>query len=145
MQRYLNPYRLASYVLLFYVLGHTFGALLVEPDFGSAGHEVAVAMQRVHFSAQGFDMTWYGFYLGFGWLISLFVAYSGWILWKLGGWSAQVRRGLSAITVPLLFIYIANLALAFKWFFWAPIICSTLVVLLLGIGLLQDRRSVQAG
>jgi hypothetical protein len=145
MRRLFNPYRLASIVLILNLLGHSFGALINTPDFGGESLQVAANMKAVHFQAQGFDVTFYGFYEGFGWTVSLFFAFSAWLAWTLGGWTPQFRQHLSSVTLPLLLCYVLQLAIAWIYFFPPPIVFTAIVVLLLGIGYLQDRRAAVAG
>jgi hypothetical protein len=54
-------------------------------------------MKSVHFDAQGFDDSWYGFYLGFGWFVSLFFVLSAVLSWYIGGLPMRDRAGLAAI------------------------------------------------
>jgi hypothetical protein len=70
--RYFNVYRLAAYFLVFYTLGHTLGAVVATPRFGSESDSVVSAMKSVHVMSQGFNCTWYGFYRGMGSIVSLF-------------------------------------------------------------------------
>jgi hypothetical protein len=141
VQRYANPYRLASYVLMLYALGHTVGAVVQTPQFGAAAGAVAAAMKSVHFDAQGFDDSWYGFYEGFGWLVSLFFVTSSAITWHIGGKSVENRRELAGITWPLCLSYTISTGIAFKYFFMAPIVFSCLVAFLLGLGCARDSLS----
>jgi hypothetical protein len=58
------------------------------PHFGSASDAVLSAMRSVHFLASGSECTWYGFYLGFGYQVSIFFLFSAfvtWFPWFLGG------------------------------------------------------------
>jgi hypothetical protein len=144
MRQLFNPYRLASIVLVLNLLGHSFGALINTPDFGGDSLRIAAIMKSEHFQAQGFDVTWYGFYEGFGWFVSLFLAFSAWLAWTLGGWTPEFRGRLAAVTLPLLLSYVLDLVIVWKYFFPIPIVFTTIIVVLLGIGYLQDRRAAPA-
>lgn len=144
MRRLFNPYRLASIVLLLNLLGHSFGALINTPDFGSESLRIAAIMKSAHFQAQGFDVTFYGFYEGFGWSVSVFLGFSAWITWVLGGWTVEFRRRLSAVTGALLLSYVLQLVICWKYFFPIPIVFTLVIILLLGVGFLQDRRASPA-
>ena len=104
-RRFGNPYRLASYVLGLYAMGHTAGALISTPKFGTAADAVATSMKSVHFEAQGFETSWYGFYLGFGWFVSLFFIVCDDQLvhrWTSGRQSRASRRHhVDALFVPM--------------------------------------------
>ena len=57
--RYFNAYRLASYVLFLYALGHTFGAVVATPKLGPESDAAVSAMKTVHVPAQGADCTYF--------------------------------------------------------------------------------------
>jgi hypothetical protein len=143
MKKYFNPLRLASYVLVLFCFGHTKGALLSPPQFGPEADAVAAAMQSVHFSAQGSDATWYGFYLGFGYFVSIFFLMSAVLTWFLGGLSPGERRTWSPMCWALLATYAGNTYLAWRYFFIAPVVFSAAVTLLLAIECLRLMRPLQ--
>ena len=133
MRKYLNPLRLTTLLLLLYCLGHTLGALVSTPPFGAESDAVAVAMKSVHFEFSGSACTWYGFYLGFGYEVSIFFLFSGVLTWFLGGMSLSDQRRWAPMTWALFASYAATDVLAVRYFFVVPIIFSSLITLLLGI------------
>jgi hypothetical protein len=133
MRRYLNPFRLTTMLLVPYCLGHTFGALVSTPHFGADSDAVMTAMKSVHFQANGSDCTWLGFYLGFGYNVSIFFLFSGALTWFLGGMSLSDQRRWAPITWALFVSYAVTVVLAVMYFFAAPIVFSSLIALLLGI------------
>ena len=141
MRRYLNPFRLATLLLLLYCLGHTFGALVSTPHFGAASDAVTEAMKSVHFKALGSDCTWFGFYLGFGYNVSIFFLFSGVLTWFLGGMSLSDQRRWAPVTWALFASYAATVILAVRYFFAPPILFSSLIALLLGIQGIQLARA----
>jgi hypothetical protein len=140
-RRYFNLYRLAAYVLVFFAAGHTLGALVETPRFGPASDTVVAAMKGVTVQVQGASATWYGFYRGFGWNVSVFFLFSAFLCWYLGGLTAAERRALAPLTWALFLSHAAGAVIAWVYFFPVPIVCATLVAVLLGIGCLQDRRA----
>jgi hypothetical protein len=138
LNRYFNPFRLASYLLVLYLAGHTFGAVLSTPRFGATSDAVVAQMKSVHLLAQGSDTTWYGFYEGFGWFVTIFFGFSASMTWFLGGMSRQQRRAIAPLTWTLLLAQVAGLVVAWIWFFAAPIVFSLLITVLLGSACLRD-------
>lgn len=137
--RYLNPFRLAAYVLVFFALGHTFGALINLPSFGAAGDAVLAAMRSTHFHCQTSDCTWFGFYVGFGFMVSVFFVASAVIAWYLGGLDPTRQRALAPIAWILFLSHAVNAVLAFMYFFMAPQVFAGVVTLLLGYQCLRLR------
>jgi hypothetical protein len=135
--RYFNPFRLATYLLILYCAGHTWGTILSTPHFGEASDAVAYAMKSVHFNVQGFECTWFGFYVGFGLLVSIFFLCSAAVTWFLGGLARSEQRGLAPITWALFLSYLASAVIAWAYFFVAPGVFSTLIAALLGFQCLK--------
>jgi len=81
--RFFNSFRLASILLVLYTIGHTAGAVIATPKLGVGSDTVVALMKSVHVRAQGADCTWYGFYRGFGALVSVFFAFSAIVAWQL--------------------------------------------------------------
>src|SRR5262249_29868280 len=125
MNKYLNPFRLTTYLLILHFLGHTSGALLSTPHFGAESDVVVATMKSVHFRAQTSTCTWFGFYLGFGWLVSIFFLFSAVLTWFLGGLSTAEQRSWSVITWALFLSYALSAIIAWRYFFAAPFFFST--------------------
>lgn len=143
LARYFNVYRLAAYALVLYTLGHTLGAVVPTPAFGPESDAVVSMMKSVHVDAQGADCTWYGFYRGFGAFVSLFLAYSAFMAWYLGGKTVTERRAHAPLSWGLFLAFGASIVITAVWFFPAPQVFSTVVTLLLGIGCLRDWIAVR--
>lgn len=139
--RYLNPFRLASYLLLLFCLGHTRGGVLAIPSFGTAGDSVLAMMKSVHFRCMSSDCTWFGFYAGFGLFASIFLFLSAALTWYLGGLSPSARRALLPITWMLFLAQAAGAVLAWTYFFLAPQVFSTAIAGLLGFEAVRQTRS----
>jgi hypothetical protein len=136
--RYFNVYRLAAYFLVLYAFGHTLGAVIETPKFGPESDTLISMMKSVHVVAQGADCTWYGFYRGFGWFVSVFFVFSIVILWYLGARTVRDRVGLAPIAWSLFLSHAAGSVIAWVYFFPVPIIFSTVVTMLVGIGCIRD-------
>jgi hypothetical protein len=133
MRKYLNPLRLTTLLLVLYCLGHTLSALVSTPPFGAQSDAVAAAMKSVHFEFSGSVCTWYGFYLGFGYEVSIFFLFSGVLTWFLGGMSLPDQRRWAPILWALFVSYSATIVLAVRYLFIVPIVFSSLITLLLGL------------
>lgn len=140
LRRHFNFYRLASYTLGLFALGHTFGALANTPRFGSASDQVVAMMQSVGLLAQGTRTTWYNFYLAFGYFDTVFFLFSMVVAWFLGGKLPQERRALWPIAWALLASQVGGLVIAQRFLFPAPLIFSGVLVVLLGAACLGDAR-----
>jgi hypothetical protein len=136
--RHLNPFRLASYLLGLFTLGHTLGAVVTIPRFGPASDVVVTAMQSVHVRAQGADCTWYGFYRGFGWFVSIYLLLAAYVAWKLGGMDQAQRAVAMPFGWALLITQAATIPQAFIYFFPAPMVFNSAITLVLGIACVRE-------
>jgi hypothetical protein len=136
-----NEFRVASVLLVLYTLGHTMGAVVAIPRFGEASDTVVALMQSVHVRAQGADCTWYGFYRGFGVLVSAFFVLSAVLAWHLGGTARRARRELAPVAWTLFAGHLVGAVVAWVYFFPTPVVFSTVIAALLGFGCLRSHRS----
>jgi hypothetical protein len=143
--RYFNAYRLATYVLALYAFGHTFGAVVNTPNFGAESDAVVSTMKTVHVLAQGTDCTWYGFYRGFGILVSVFFVFSAILTWHLGGTTIGERPRLLAVTWALLLSYAGSVVVTLTYFFAVPTAFSAAVTTLLGFACIRDTFARRGG
>jgi hypothetical protein len=139
--RYFNVYRLAAYVLVLNTLGHTLGALVQTPQFGPASDAVVSMMKSVHLDAQGAVCTWYGFYLGFGSIASVFLLLLAFLAWHLGGKTAPERRVFAPLAWALFLASAGNAVIVWLLFFPVAQVFATLAAILLGVGCIRDWKA----
>lgn len=140
--RYLNPLRLASYLLILFALGHTMGALVNLPSFDPQADAVLGAMRSTHFRCESSECTWFGFYLGFGIIVSIFFLASAAIAWFLGGLDRSKQHAWAPISWTLFVSHAANAVVAWLYFFIIPQMFATAVAALLAYQcLFRDPRA----
>ncbi len=110
-------------------------------SFGAQSDAVLAAMKATPFQCQTSTCTWFGFYLGFGWMVSVFFLVSAAIAWYLGGKSRVDQRALKPVAWALFLGNVANAAIAWNWFFIAPQFFATAVAVLLGYECLVKLRT----
>jgi hypothetical protein len=141
MKRFLNPLRIAAILLVLYTIGHTAGALLSTPRFGFQSDAVLGAMKSVHFQANGSDSTWYGFYLGFGAVDSIYFLLSAFIAWHIGGLDLREQQASAPIIWALFVSHLMSTIVVFRYFFLAPMLFSAAITALLGYQCLRPRKT----
>ena len=127
--------RLAAAVAALYALGHTLGHPWTAPhDLMAQG--VTVAMQGVHFDAAGHSRSYWEFYQGFGFAISVLLALQAVLLWQL---AALARTGqdyrIAALAHLLAFLGLA--AIAYRYLFALPLWLALTIAACLAAALLQ--------
>ena len=77
-------YRIAAVMLILFAGLHTYGFLKFKPPTAE-GQAVMEAMDRVHFEVKGTSLSYGGFYKGFGLFVSVYLFFSAFLAWYLGG------------------------------------------------------------
>jgi hypothetical protein len=142
--RYFNAFRIASYLLVLYTLGHTLGTVVSTPRFGAESDTVVAAMKSVHVDVQSSDCTWYGFYRGSAILVSIFFLFSIVAAWQLGSPRAREQTALMPLGWALFAGHLAGAVVAVVYFFPVPMVCASATTLLLGVGCLRMRSAKAA-
>ena len=140
--KYLSPFRLASYLLVVFCIGHTGGGMLAQKSMGPGADAVFAAMKSVHFDFNGADVTWYGFWFGFGIMLSAYIVFSAVLAWQLDKIPAERWRDTSTIAWALIVTQLAGALLSFRYFFLGPALLGLAVTALLTVGTL--RKSARA-
>ncbi len=138
--KYLTPFRIATYLLLLFFAGHTGGGMLAQKSLGPQSDLVFAAMKTVHFKFNGADSTWYGFWFGFGLMVSIFLLFSAIVAWQLDRVRPEQWPAVSVIAWSLLASHLAATILSWKYFFAGPGTIGAIVTLLLALGIWGKHR-----
>ena len=139
--KYLAPYRVATYLLLFFAFAHTAGGMFGAREEGGEAEAVFHAMKAVTFPIMGATCSWYGYWLGFGLMVTVFLLFSAVVTWQLAGLTRAQRRPLALVTWALCATFVASAVLGWAYFFAPPAITSALVALLVGVECVRDARA----
>ena len=139
-----TPFRAASVLLAIFCFMHTAGGMLAQKSLGPASDTVFDAMKSVHFTFNGSDCTWYGFWFGFGLTATIFLLFSAIVAWELDRIPNDLWPRLRVIAWALVAAQVANTLLAWKYFFAGPGIFGILISLLLAAGILRKDAGAAA-
>ena len=139
--KYLAPYRLATYLLLFFAFAHTAGGMFGPHEEGGEAEAVFHAMKVVKFSIMGATCSWYGYWLGFGLMVTVFLLFAAVLTWQLAGLTRAQRKPLALATWALCATFVASAVLGWAYFFAPPAITSTLIAILVGLESVRDARA----
>jgi len=133
--------RVLAAIMVFFTFGHTMGVLNPPAD-GPAGQALD-AMRRARFPIMGFERSYWEFYRGFGFFVSLEFVLFAIIAYQL---SVIGRRSPSAalpLMVTLEIGCIGTAMLSWIYFFSAPMITSLVAVVCATaalVALIRDAR-----
>jgi hypothetical protein len=124
-------YAITAAIICLYAALHTLGALILPPSFSTAADGVRSSMESVRFACAGSHCTWFGFYLGFGYMVSLFLILAAVVTFYLGRLDLETRKRLRPVTFALALSFIAMSVLCGLFFFVQPLIFSATIAILL--------------
>jgi hypothetical protein len=139
----LTPFKIASALLFLFFAGHTFGGMAGHKSLGLASDAVFAAMQSVHFTFNGSDVTWYGFWLGFGLITSVFLAFSAIACWQFDRIDPRQWSAVAPIAWALAVAQACTGVLGFHYFFVAPGVMGSIVAVLIVIGILRKQAAAR--
>lgn len=131
--------RVASILSLLFAAGHTLGG---RQSWSPAGEtEVLQAMRSFRFDAEGVSRTYLEFYLGFGFILSVYLLLQAVVLWQLATLARVEPARLRPLVAAFLLAQVASGVLAWKLIFEIPAVFSALIALSLGAALFASRRA----
>jgi hypothetical protein len=122
-------YRVASALLVLFGLAHQLGFRQVDPSWGV--DSALGALKATQFQVQGMTRTYWDFFSGFGFFVTVFLFFSAILAFQLAGLSKERLRSLSLVTWALALTFVVISFLIWRYFFIAPLVFSSLVALCL--------------
>jgi hypothetical protein len=124
-------YRIAAVLLVLFAVAHTIGFLSFKPPTPE-GIAVAQGMKNVHFTVRGSTFSYGGFYEGFGLNATLYLLFSAFLAWQLGGLAAAGVTAVRPIAWGFFAVQVIGFVLSLVYFASAPAISSAIVAALVG-------------
>lgn len=125
-------YRVASVLLVLFAFGHTVGFLQVDPQWGVGS--LIGSMRSIRFDVQGFSRTYWDFFVGFGFLVTVFLLFAAVLAWQFGSLRAEALALLRGPAWGMAVCLAAVTVLSCRYFFTAPIVLAVLITVCLVLG-----------
>lgn len=125
--------RAAAIMALLLGIGHTLGAPWT-PAHGVGEQVVLDAMQSQQFDAMGDTRTYWSFYIGFGWSITVYLLAQAIVLWQLAARSKVDPLGVRPVVAVFLVSTLLTGAIAWRYILEAPVVFCVVLALLLALG-----------
>ena len=122
-------YRIASVLLVLLGLGHQLGFRRVDPRWGV--DSTIGALKATQFQVQGMTRTYWDFFSGFGFFVTVLLFFAAILAFQLGGLPREALRSLRVVTWTFALAFVAITLLTWRYFFVAPLVFSGLVALCL--------------
>jgi hypothetical protein len=120
-------YKVSAVLLILFAIGHTIGFRQVDPRWNADG--VVSGMRSVSFEVQGFRRSYWDFYAGFGFFVSVLLVFAAVLAWQLGSMPREALAAIPVIRWSFAICFIVTTALTWRYFFVAPGMFSSLVAL----------------
>ena len=122
-------YRVASALLVLFGLAHQLGFRQVDPRWGV--DSALGALKAAQFQVQGMTRTYWDFFSGFGFFVTVFLFFSAILAFQLASLSKGSLRSLSLVTWAFALSFVVITLLTWRYFFIAPLVFSSVVALCL--------------
>lgn len=123
--------RIAAVIYALFALGHTMGAMFGDTHRGPRQAELFAAMRAYTFDVQGITRSYWDFYRGFGFMVSVLLAFTAVLCWVLGDMSRTHPREARRVLVVLTGAMALTTWFSFVDFFAAPMVFSAIAMLIL--------------
>jgi hypothetical protein len=120
-------YRLSAILLLLFAAGHLLGFRKVDPRWGVTAP--IDSLKSTSFDVQGARRTYWGFFSGFGFFVTVLLLFSAVLAWQLAGLPATTLASLRVVSWAFAACYVVIALLTWRYFFLAPLVFSALVAL----------------
>jgi hypothetical protein len=122
-------YRITAGLLLLFAVGHTLGFRQSDPKWGVDA--LITSMRSIHFDVQGFNRTYWDFYVGAGFSVGVFFLFSAILAWQLGGLPAETLARMRGTAWAFVFCFAAVTFLSWRYLFIIPLVFSSVITLCL--------------
>ena len=126
--------RIASITSALFAAGHTAGAFQSWSPPGET--DVLGAMRSFQFNAEGVTRTYWDFYVGFGFIISVYLALQAVLLWQLARSARTQPLHVRPLIGSLFVASFASALLSLRFIFAIPVIFAGLNTVCLGLAFL---------
>jgi hypothetical protein len=120
-------YRIASILLVLFAAAHAFGFRQIDPSWGV--DSMIASMQSIHFDAQGSNRTYWDFYVGFGFFVSVLLLFAAVMAWQLGSLRAETLAMMRVAAWGFVACFAAVTFLIWRYVFIVPLIFSAVITL----------------
>jgi hypothetical protein len=135
-------YRIAAVLLVLFALGHTLGFSQSDPKWGVDA--LVGSMRSIHFDVQGFNRTYWDFFVAAGFSVGVLYLFAAILAWQLGGLPAASLRLMRGTAWAFALCFAVITVLSWRFLFIIPIAFSIVITLCLTAAAWLSARQVSA-
>ena len=122
-------YRIAAVLLLLFAVGHTLGFRQSDPEWGVDA--LLGSMRSIHFDVQGFNRTYWDFFVAQGIIAAAFYLFAAVLAWQLAGLPPATLALMRGTAWAFALCFAAIAVVSWRYLFIMPIALSTLITICL--------------
>ena len=122
-------YRIAAILLILFAIGHTLGFRRVDPRWGVDA--IIGTLRSTQFKVDGFSRTYWDFFTGFGFLVTVLLLFAVLVTWQIAGLPKASLSAMPLITWGLAICFVIVTFLSWRYFFLVPTLFSVVITLCL--------------
>jgi hypothetical protein len=122
-------YRIAAVLLLLFAGGHTLSFRQSDPTWGVDA--LLSSMRSIHFDVQGFNRTYWDFFIAAGFSVGVFYLFAAIVAWQLGGLPVATLALLRGTTWAFALAFAAITVVSWRYLFVIPIAFSIAITICL--------------
>jgi putative flippase GtrA len=130
--------RVSAGLSLLLALAHTSGGLQHWSPPGET--DVLRSMDTFHFDALGSQRSYLDFYLGFGYVVSLYMFAQSLLLWQMASLARSSNAKLRPMVATFLAVGLGASALGWALFFLLPAVSNLAISICLALAWIAGRR-----
>jgi len=132
----------ASVISFLLAVGHTLGG---KDSWSPVGElDILRAMRTTSFTTAGVTRTFYDFFMGFGWCISVFLLLQAVVLWQLASIARTNPRATRPMIASFFLATVASGIIAWRMLVPPPVVFDGLIALILAAAFLVASRQPQS-
>jgi hypothetical protein len=137
-------FRVAAVLLIVFALGHTIGFLTFKAPTPE-GRAVWAAMNSVRFHPGRATSSYASVYVGFGLVVTAYLAFSALVAWHLSSLARTHRQAIGMFGWAFFAAQLATLGLSWLYFSAPPVVFSAITAACVGAGAWLAQSEVAAG
>src|SRR4051812_25550481 len=118
-------YRIAAVLLLLFAVGHTLGFRESDPIWGVDA--LLGSLRSVHFDVQGFNRTYWDFFVAAGFSVGVFYLFAAILAWQLGGLPVATLALMRGTAWAFALSFAAITVVSWRYLFIIPVAFSIAV------------------
>ena len=135
-------YRIAAVMLLLFAVSHTLGFRVSDPAWGIDA--LVSSMRSTRFDVQGFNRTYWDFFVGAGFTVGVLYLFAAILAWQLGGLPTATLALMRGTAWAFAVCFAAITVVSWRYLFIIPVAFSIVITVCLTAAAWISGRRVAA-